>query len=230
MNITSPKIKIGITFTASTDEGRERISKSLVRKILSKHVQPFMLVYTEDKTATEEASQLSWERLTKDISSQSRIKPIPSRRARSISNMFNKTNTYLSTNNFPDDYDITNIADATFPFFAERNSQRRKARKKQKEKEKEKKRRNRKKNKGGKKSKFEPLLDHNSGESDAEQNRHDNTIQPSKLGLCSRQPMRVDFKAIGWDSYVIAPTGFDAYYCAGQCPFPLAKVSVIIVY
>ncbi|XP_072051408.1 bone morphogenetic protein 3-like [Amphiura filiformis] len=220
LNETVSKVRIGITFSVTTDRIRRKMSEAaLVRKILSKHVQPFMLVFTEDKSAREEDSQLSWQRLAKDLAGKSKIVPVNRRRARSISNMLMKNNTYsLNTNEFPEDYDITNIADATFPYFAEQNSQRRKARKKEKNKKKDKK-------KKGKKSKHGPLLDHHSGESeeDVTQNRNENTIHPSKVGLCQRQSMRVDFKTLGWDGYVIAPEGFDAYYCAGECPFPLAK-------
>ena len=220
------KVQIGITFSVSSDRPvRRKMSESaLVRKMLSKHVQPFMLVFTEDKSAREENSQLSWQRLAKDLSGETTMKPLRRRSRRSISNVLMKNNTFsLNTNEFPQDHDITNIADATFPYFAEQNSQRRKARKK----EKEKKRRNKKKK--GKKSKHGALLDNHSGESEAEpvENRNENTIHPSKAGLCQRQSMKVDFKTIGWDKYVIAPEGFDAYYCAGECPFPLAKVSIM---
>ncbi|XP_013387608.2 bone morphogenetic protein 7 isoform X1 [Lingula anatina] len=35
---------------------------------------------------------------------------------------------------------------------------------------------------------------------------------------CCRQPLRVYFKDIGWDSWVVAPEYYDAYYCDGSCP------------
>lgn len=41
---------------------------------------------------------------------------------------------------------------------------------------------------------------------------------------CSRRNLRVDFADIGWSDWVIAPKAFDAYYCAGTCGFPMAKV------
>ncbi|XP_038152404.1 growth/differentiation factor 10 [Cyprinodon tularosa] len=41
---------------------------------------------------------------------------------------------------------------------------------------------------------------------------------------CSRRNLRVDFADIGWSEWVIAPTSFDAYYCAGACGFPMPQV------
>ncbi|PAA83418.1 hypothetical protein BOX15_Mlig030963g3 [Macrostomum lignano] len=42
--------------------------------------------------------------------------------------------------------------------------------------------------------------------------------------VCQRRPLYVDFAEIGWDSWIIAPQGFDAGACSGQCPFPLSDV------
>lgn len=41
---------------------------------------------------------------------------------------------------------------------------------------------------------------------------------------CSRRNLRVDFADIGWSEWVIAPTAFEAYYCAGTCGFPMPQV------
>ncbi|XP_046566935.1 protein dbl-1-like [Haliotis rubra] len=35
---------------------------------------------------------------------------------------------------------------------------------------------------------------------------------------CCRYHTYISFKEIGWDDWVIAPPGYDAYYCAGECP------------
>lgn len=40
---------------------------------------------------------------------------------------------------------------------------------------------------------------------------------------CKKQSLYVEFKDIGWDSWILAPTGYDAYECAGICSFPLTK-------
>ncbi len=43
--------------------------------------------------------------------------------------------------------------------------------------------------------------------------------------LCGKQKLVVDFADIGWSDWIISPKSFEAHYCAGQCPFPLTKVS-----
>ncbi|XP_078453519.1 bone morphogenetic protein 10-like [Lampetra fluviatilis] len=43
----------------------------------------------------------------------------------------------------------------------------------------------------------------------------------AKRNYCKRTPLFVSFKEIGWDSWIIAPPGYDAYECTGQCIFPL---------
>ncbi|XP_052086249.1 bone morphogenetic protein 7-like [Mytilus californianus] len=39
---------------------------------------------------------------------------------------------------------------------------------------------------------------------------------------CQRKQMFVKFKDLGWQSWIIAPDGFQAFYCEGECQFPLA--------
>ena len=41
-------------------------------------------------------------------------------------------------------------------------------------------------------------------------------------GLCRRRSLYVNFKDVGWDTWVIAPEGYDAHYCKGVCPWPLS--------
>lgn len=38
-----------------------------------------------------------------------------------------------------------------------------------------------------------------------------------KSGSCKRTPLFVDFKDIGWDSWIIQPLGYEAYECNGVC-------------
>ncbi|XP_077417978.1 bone morphogenetic protein 10 [Vanacampus margaritifer] len=45
----------------------------------------------------------------------------------------------------------------------------------------------------------------------------------AKGNHCRRQPLHVEFKDIGWDSWILAPSSYDAYECAGICSFPLTK-------
>jgi len=42
--------------------------------------------------------------------------------------------------------------------------------------------------------------------------------------LCRRRKLVVDFADIGWSEWVISPKSFEAHYCAGACPFPMAQV------
>ncbi|XP_026545181.1 bone morphogenetic protein 10 [Notechis scutatus] len=43
----------------------------------------------------------------------------------------------------------------------------------------------------------------------------------AKGSSCKKTSLYVDFKEIGWDSWIIAPAGYDAYQCKGACSFPL---------
>lgn len=45
----------------------------------------------------------------------------------------------------------------------------------------------------------------------------------AKGNHCKKQSLYVEFKDIGWDSWIIAPTGYDAFECTGICSFPLTK-------
>lgn len=42
----------------------------------------------------------------------------------------------------------------------------------------------------------------------------------AKGSSCKKTSLHVDFKEIGWDSWIIAPTGYDAYQCKGACSYP----------
>lgn len=44
-----------------------------------------------------------------------------------------------------------------------------------------------------------------------------------KESPCKRHPMFVNFSEVGWGSWIVAPPGYDAYYCHGECNFPLAE-------
>ncbi|XP_063984274.1 protein decapentaplegic-like [Diachasmimorpha longicaudata] len=39
---------------------------------------------------------------------------------------------------------------------------------------------------------------------------------------CRRYPLYVDFVDVGWNDWIVAPPGYDAFYCHGDCPFPLS--------
>ncbi|NXC07013.1 BMP3 protein, partial [Orthonyx spaldingii] len=40
---------------------------------------------------------------------------------------------------------------------------------------------------------------------------------------CARRYLKVDFADIGWSEWIISPKSFDAYYCSGECQFPISK-------
>ncbi|XP_055639918.1 protein decapentaplegic isoform X2 [Toxorhynchites rutilus septentrionalis] len=39
---------------------------------------------------------------------------------------------------------------------------------------------------------------------------------------CQRRPLWVDFSDVGWSDWIVAPPGYEAYYCHGDCQFPIA--------
>lgn len=39
---------------------------------------------------------------------------------------------------------------------------------------------------------------------------------------CRRHALYVDFADVGWNDWIVAPPGYDAYYCKGDCPTFLA--------
>lgn len=38
---------------------------------------------------------------------------------------------------------------------------------------------------------------------------------------CQRRSLYVDFADVGWSDWIVAPGGYEAYYCHGDCHFPL---------
>ncbi|XP_063240387.1 protein decapentaplegic [Bacillus rossius redtenbacheri] len=47
--------------------------------------------------------------------------------------------------------------------------------------------------------------------------------KPHSRDACRRHPLYVDFADVGWNDWIVAPPGYDAYFCHGDCPFPLAQ-------
>lgn len=45
----------------------------------------------------------------------------------------------------------------------------------------------------------------------------------AKGNYCKKSSLYIDFKEIGWDSWIIAPPGYEAYECRGVCNYPLAE-------
>lgn len=40
--------------------------------------------------------------------------------------------------------------------------------------------------------------------------------------LCQRRALYVDFTTVGWGDWIVAPKGYDAFYCQGECNLPFA--------
>ncbi|XP_018409920.1 PREDICTED: bone morphogenetic protein 10 [Nanorana parkeri] len=45
----------------------------------------------------------------------------------------------------------------------------------------------------------------------------------AKGNACRKTSLYIDFKEIGWDSWIIAPAGYEAYECRGVCSYPLTE-------
>jgi len=44
--------------------------------------------------------------------------------------------------------------------------------------------------------------------------------KPKKI--CQRHQLHVEFDDVGFGDWIVAPKGYDMYYCHGECRFPLA--------
>uniref|UniRef100_A0A1I7TFK7 TGF_BETA_2 domain-containing protein n=1 Tax=Caenorhabditis tropicalis TaxID=1561998 RepID=A0A1I7TFK7_9PELO len=46
-------------------------------------------------------------------------------------------------------------------------------------------------------------------------------INEAESNLCRRTDLYVDFDDLGWQDWILAPKGYDAYQCQGTCPNPM---------
>jgi len=44
----------------------------------------------------------------------------------------------------------------------------------------------------------------------------------SRFRQCQKRQFRVSFRDLGWQDWIIAPDDYEAYYCSGECSFPLS--------
>ena len=51
-------------------------------------------------------------------------------------------------------------------------------------------------------------------------NRKNKTKRRNYTDQCKRKPLYVDFKSVGWNDWIFAPSGYQAYYCDGSCNWP----------
>lgn len=53
------------------------------------------------------------------------------------------------------------------------------------------------------------------------QDQHRRKRRNARKNYCRRTSLKVNFKDIGWDKWIVAPPEYDAYECKGMCNFPL---------
>ncbi|XP_022073190.1 growth/differentiation factor 6-B [Acanthochromis polyacanthus] len=51
--------------------------------------------------------------------------------------------------------------------------------------------------------------------------RHGKRHGKKSKSRCSKKPLHVNFRELGWDDWIIAPLDYEAYHCEGVCDFPL---------
>ncbi|XP_077999489.1 growth/differentiation factor 10-like [Glandiceps talaboti] len=179
------------------------------------HASPFVMIFTKDPNLKEEKVDHVQRNFETEIDS-SGLEPEDSviggngtlnhrwkRGAKTFS---------LMTNEYPEvvDEETYYTATDTFPKFTERNRKR----------QSKKRTRTRTRKMKSKRKHTKTLLEKQRKKS---RKKEDDEIEQYPFSLCSRRVMRVDFGMIGWNAYVISPKSFDAYYCAGECPFPMTK-------
>nr|BBD17787.1 glass bottom boat [Athalia rosae] len=57
--------------------------------------------------------------------------------------------------------------------------------------------------------------------SDYKNNPYTDPMIQSNARTCKIQTLYVSFRDLQWQDWIIAPDGYDAYYCSGECNFPL---------
>ncbi|XP_051928555.1 growth/differentiation factor 6-B [Hippocampus zosterae] len=55
----------------------------------------------------------------------------------------------------------------------------------------------------------------------AARSRHGKRTGKRSRTRCSKKPLRVNFRELGWDDWIIAPLDYEAFHCEGVCDFPL---------
>lgn len=57
---------------------------------------------------------------------------------------------------------------------------------------------------------------------DASPRRKNRKKKRRRKTSCRRHNLYVDFMDVGWNDWIVAPPGYHAYFCHGECPFPMA--------
>ncbi|XP_070544211.1 bone morphogenetic protein 3-like [Ptychodera flava] len=184
---------------------------------MARHANPFVLVFTRDAALKEDKFENSAMGVNEGEADSSGLEPddvyflgnatYSQRQRRSVHKV------PLQTNEYPEVVDEETYfpIDETFPKFSERNRKRKSKRRARARKVKSKRKHTKtlleKQRKKGRKKNGDRVDDYGQ----------------SQWNICSRRVMKVDFGMIGWSNYVISPKSFDAFYCAGACPFPMTK-------
>ena len=52
--------------------------------------------------------------------------------------------------------------------------------------------------------------------------KHKRRFRGRRKSNCKRHNLYVDFQDVGWNDWIVAPPGYHAFFCHGDCPFPMA--------
>ena len=52
--------------------------------------------------------------------------------------------------------------------------------------------------------------------------KHKRKLKGRRLSNCKRHNLYIDFQDVGWNDWIVAPPGYHAFFCHGDCPFPMA--------
>ncbi|XP_076626598.1 protein 60A-like [Colletes latitarsis] len=63
--------------------------------------------------------------------------------------------------------------------------------------------------------------DHEFTSINARNNPYTDLIGQKKRNACTIKTLYVNFKDLQWQDWIIVPEGYNAYYCSGECNFPL---------
>lgn len=63
---------------------------------------------------------------------------------------------------------------------------------------------------------------HKRAPSDYRKKKKSHRRHKGRRSNCKRHHLNVDFSEVGWNDWIVAPPHYDAHFCHGECPFPLA--------
>lgn len=53
--------------------------------------------------------------------------------------------------------------------------------------------------------------------------RKPNRRKKQEKPLCAKNPLYVDFRELEWQEWIVAPAGYDAWKCQGECKYPMDR-------